>query len=107
VTDFRTDITLDFGFSPDHLRMLLRILTAGAIMLALALFQLGLRVSIDQVTKDVRSYEAQARLAESWNERLMLDLEARRSAEHLEAAALALGLAPATRVESLHVGRGE
>jgi hypothetical protein len=38
---------------------------------------------------------------------LMLDLEARRSAEHLEAAALALGLAPATRVESLHVGRGE
>ena len=87
--------------------MFARLSMVACIMAGLALFQLGLRVSIDQVTKDVRTYEAQGRLAESWNERLMLDLEARRSAEHLEVAAAALGLAPAARVESIRLGAPE
>jgi hypothetical protein len=86
-------------YTPEELTSLLRIVSVGAIIVVLAGVALGLRVSTDRLTKDIRRHEHLAdRAAGTW-EQLQLDVAARRAPEHLEAAALVMGLQPAARVE--------
>jgi hypothetical protein len=103
----RDRILVDFGFTQDHLTMMVRMGAVAVIIAGLAVVQLSLRVSIDQTTKDIRTYAAQTRLSESWSSRLQLDMEARRSPARLEEAARVLGLVPAARVEVPVAGRVE
>lgn len=99
-------VARDLELPPLHLDRrevgaLLRWLGIGAVIVTLAGLALALRVSNDRLTKDIRRHEHLAdRAAGTW-EQLQLDVAARRAPEHLEAAALAMGLQPATKVERI------
>jgi hypothetical protein len=107
VASVRDQILLDFGFTTEHLAIMARMTIVAAIIAGLAVVQLTLRVSIDQTTKDIRTYAAETRMSESWHSRLSLDMQARRSPGRLEEAAAAMGLVPATRVNVTIAGAAE
>ncbi|HMV70014.1 MAG TPA: hypothetical protein PKA64_24450 [Myxococcota bacterium] len=99
ISTLRSFDTPHLRYTREELVALARWVGVGVIIVALAGVALGLRVSTDRLTKDIRRHEHLAdRAAGTW-EQLRLDVAARRSPEHLEATALAMGLQPVARVE--------
>ncbi len=74
------------------LRPLWRIVSAILLIAVLAVAHMGVRLRADQLRRELSTIETQAHISRSWAEALALDVETRRSTEHLEQVAQSLGL---------------
>lgn len=80
---------------------------AGYVLLtsALAVAHVAIRLESVRLQHELSTVEAQAGVAEAWNEALALDLETRRSTERLEQVASEMGLARPPAVHRVIVRR--
>ena len=82
---------------------------AGYVLLtsALAVAHVAIRLESDRLQRELATVEAQAGVAQAWNEALALDLETRRSTERLEQVASEMGLTRPDQVKRIIVGRAQ
>ena len=79
---------------------------AGFVLLtsAIAVAHVAIRLESDRLHRELQTVQAQAGVATAWSEALALDLETRRSPEHLEQVAAELELGRPDAVHRVVVG---